>query len=215
MKETFLKLPPEKRLNILNAAAAIFARDGYHNASVSDICRNAGISNGALYKYFRNKEDLFLAIIDHGIDLVGGLYRQFDTAGPVLETLEKIFSGIKRMAREQGFIISIYLDLGTCALNRFAERKSDILEKVGRDFLTELLSHAASRGEIPRDLDITSAVYFIDNLIILYCYSMVSTHYHRRLLVFMNENKDVSEKKKIAFMLGTVQEMLAGRGKKK
>ena len=211
MKETFLKLSDVKRLNILNAAAGIFARDGYHNASIAEICKNAGISNGALYKYFRNKEDLFLAIIDHGIDLVGGLYSQFETFGPVFETLEKIFAGIKKMAREQGFIISIYLDLGTCALNRFAEIKSDTLEKVGRDFLTELLTNAASRGEIPRDLDIRSAVYFIDNLIILYCYSTVSEHYHRRLLVFMNEKKDVPEKKKIEFMLGTVREMLAVR----
>ena len=120
MKEAFRKLPDEKRLFILNTAAEIFARDGYHEAAIADICKNSGISNGALYKYFNNKEDLFLSIIDYGIDLVRGLFHQFETTTPVLNTLNKIFTVIKNMATQQGFIISIYLDLGTCSLNRFA-----------------------------------------------------------------------------------------------
>jgi AcrR family transcriptional regulator len=208
MKDTFLKLSDEKRLIILNAAAEIFAREGYHHASISDICKNAGISNGALYKYFNNKEDLFLSIIDYGIDLVKGLYRQFETNGPVLSTLNAIFTGIRRLSLDRGFIISIYLDMGTCALNSFAEKKSADLEKIGRDFLTELLTNAVSRGEIKHPVDIRSTVYFIDNLIILYSYSTVSVHYRKRLLAFMHEKNDVPEKKKIAFMLDTVSRIL-------
>ncbi|MGD0279033.1 MAG: TetR/AcrR family transcriptional regulator [Smithella sp.] len=208
MKNTFLKLPDEKRLFILNAAAEIFATEGYHHASISDICKNAGISNGALYKYFKNKEDLFLSIIDYGIDLVNGLYRQFETDRPVLPTLNAIFTGINRMAGDMGFIISIYLDLGTCTLNNFAEKKSVDLEIIGRDFLTELLTNAVSRGEIKSSVDIWSTVYFIDNLIILYSYSTVSVHYRKRLLAFMHEKKDVPEKKKIAFMLKAVSKIL-------
>lgn len=208
MKNTFLKLPDEKRLFILNAAAEIFASEGYHHASISDICKNAGISNGALYKYFKNKEDMFLSIIDYGIDLVNGLYQQFDTNKPVLPTLKAIFTGINRMARDRSFIISIYLDIGTCTLNSFAEKKSADLEIIGRDFLTKLLTNAVSRGEIKNSVDIRSTVYFIDNLIILYSYSTVSVHYCKRLLAFMHEKKDVPEKKKIAFMLEAVGRIL-------
>jgi AcrR family transcriptional regulator len=208
MKNKFLKLPDEKRLFILNAAAEIFASEGYHHASISDICKNAGISNGALYKYFKNKEDMFLSIIDYGIDLVNGLYQQFDTNKPVLPTLKAIFTGINRMARDRSFIISIYLDIGTCTLNSFAEKKSADLEIIGRDFLTKLLTNAVSRGEIKNSVDIRSTVYFIDNLIILYSYSTVSVHYCKRLLAFMHEKKDVPEKKKIAFMLEAVSRIL-------
>jgi TetR/AcrR family transcriptional regulator len=208
MKKTFLKLPDKKRLFILNAAAEIFAREGYHHASISDICKNAGISNGALYKYFKNKEALFLCLIDYGIELVNGLYQQFDTDKPVIPTLRAIFNGIKLIAKDMGFIISMYLDLGTCTLNNFAEKKSAELEKIGRDFLTELLSKAAARDEISRMVDIKSTVYLIDNLIILYSYSTVSVHHRNRLLAFMHEKKDVPEKKKIAFMLEAVNRIL-------
>jgi AcrR family transcriptional regulator len=212
MKETFQKLPGEKQLAILTAAAGIFARDGYHAASIDNICRSAGISNGALYKYFRNKEDLFLTVIDQGIELVREFYRQFDPAGPVLGILERIFNGITRTVPAEGTAVSIYLDLCTCSLNRFAEKKSGPLEQVGRDFLSGLLENAAARGEIPRGLDIPAAVYFIDNLVLSYSFSMVSAHYRRRLLVFMNEGKDVPEKRKVAFMLRAVRQMLAAPG---
>lgn len=208
MKNTFLKLSEDKRLFILNAAAEIFARDGYHQAAISDICRNAGISNGALYKYFSNKEDLFLALLDYGINIIRELYDQIETNTPVLETLQRIFTGIKDLARERGFIISIYLDLGTCALNHFAMVRSDELEEVGRNFLTELLTRAASHGEIPDSVDIPSAVFFIDNLIILYGYSMVSEHHRRRLLTFMKAQSGISEKKKIEFLLKSVRDIL-------
>lgn len=208
MKNTFLKLPDKRRLFILNAAAEIFAGEGYHHASISDICKNAGISNGALYKYFKNKEDLFLSIMDYGIELVNGLYRQVETDKPVLPTLNSIFNGIRQMGRHSGFIISMYLDLGTCALNSFAEKKSAELENIGRDFLTGLLTSAVSRGEISSSVDIRSTVYFIDNLIILYSYSTVSVHYRKRLLAFMHEKNDVPEKKKIAFMLEAVGRIL-------
>ena len=59
MQDTFKKLPEKKQAQILDAAAYVFARKGYDAANVSAICRKARISNGALYKYFKNKEDLF------------------------------------------------------------------------------------------------------------------------------------------------------------
>ena len=208
MKKTFLKLPDKKRLAILNAAADVFAREGYHHASISDICKNAGISNGALYKYFKNKEDLFLCLIDYGIELINGLYRQLETDKPVIPTLKAIFNGINLIARDKGFIISMYLDLGTCTLNSFAEKKSAKLEKIGMDFLTELLTNAAARGEISKTIDIPSTVYLIDNLFVLYSYSTVSVHHRKRLLAFMREKKDVPEKKKIAFMLEAASRIL-------
>lgn len=49
---------------LLDAAAAVFARDGYGGASVSVIAETAGFSVGALYSNFASKEDLFLALFD-------------------------------------------------------------------------------------------------------------------------------------------------------
>src|SRR5215467_9131451 len=50
----------EKRQEILAAAKACFARDGFLGISIADICQEAGISPGHLYHYFDSKD----AILD-------------------------------------------------------------------------------------------------------------------------------------------------------
>src|SRR5919197_4648891 len=47
---------------ILRAAARVFARSGYFNAKVSDVARAAGVADGTVYLYFKNKDDLLTSI---------------------------------------------------------------------------------------------------------------------------------------------------------
>src|SRR4051795_11110252 len=49
---------------ILTAAMACFARSGFHKASMQDICAEAGMSAGNLYRYFRSKEAIIAAIAE-------------------------------------------------------------------------------------------------------------------------------------------------------
>jgi len=47
------------------ACLKLFARQGFHNTSISDIANGAGITKGAIYWHFENKEALFAAILDN------------------------------------------------------------------------------------------------------------------------------------------------------
>src|SRR5262245_36278222 len=47
---------------ILRAAAKVFAQSGYFNAKVSDVARSAGVADGTVYLYFKNKDDLLTSI---------------------------------------------------------------------------------------------------------------------------------------------------------
>ena len=49
--------------NILHTALRLFARDGYEAASVSDIAGELGITKGALYRHYKNKQDIFDSIV--------------------------------------------------------------------------------------------------------------------------------------------------------
>jgi AcrR family transcriptional regulator len=55
------------RRRLLDGAEAVFARSGYHGASVDEIAREAGATTGALYSNFASKEDLFLALFEERI----------------------------------------------------------------------------------------------------------------------------------------------------
>jgi AcrR family transcriptional regulator len=64
------KISPEaardRRANIVSAAKRCFMRDGIH-ISVDDICAEAGVSKGALYGYFKSKEEVIQAIADEHV----------------------------------------------------------------------------------------------------------------------------------------------------
>ena len=53
----------QRRCSILEAARAVFARQGYAATVVDDIAAQAGIAKGTLYLYFRSKEQIYLAAL--------------------------------------------------------------------------------------------------------------------------------------------------------
>ena len=57
------RLGPERLGEVLQAAMAVFARAGFHQARMEDIAREAGLAKGTLYLYFKNKDDLIAAIL--------------------------------------------------------------------------------------------------------------------------------------------------------
>jgi AcrR family transcriptional regulator len=62
-------LPPERRRELtrtalVEAAADVFARKGFHGASLDEIAEAAGFTRGAIYSNFKSKEDLLLAVVD-------------------------------------------------------------------------------------------------------------------------------------------------------
>lgn len=70
MIEKFEKLDEEKRQNILRAALNIFAVKGYKDASTNKIVKEAGISKGTLFYYFKNKEGLYHYLIDYSLEVI-------------------------------------------------------------------------------------------------------------------------------------------------
>lgn len=60
----FLELGEEKRNKITKVSIAEFAKYGHENSSTNRIVQNAGISKGSLFKYFKNKDELYFYILD-------------------------------------------------------------------------------------------------------------------------------------------------------
>ena len=53
-----------RRRQIIDAAIVCFARDGFHRATMQDVCREAHLSAGAIYRYFSSKDAIIEAIAD-------------------------------------------------------------------------------------------------------------------------------------------------------
>lgn len=60
----------DKRTRILDAAIHVFADKGFFQARISDIAERAGVADGTIYLYFKNKEDVLLSIFEEKMDLL-------------------------------------------------------------------------------------------------------------------------------------------------
>jgi AcrR family transcriptional regulator len=66
--ETRKQRQERTRVELIEAAGRVFARRGYHGASVEEIAAEAGYTTGAVYSNFKGKEELFLALNDHELE---------------------------------------------------------------------------------------------------------------------------------------------------
>lgn len=57
-----LKKKGIKHQKIINAAVKVIAHNGYHQAQVAKIAREAGVADGTIYLYFKNKEDILISV---------------------------------------------------------------------------------------------------------------------------------------------------------
>jgi AcrR family transcriptional regulator len=65
----------ERRAHILAAARRCFVRDGFHGTSMQDLVAEAGVSSGALYRYFPSKDAVIETIAVENLDEVLGVIR--------------------------------------------------------------------------------------------------------------------------------------------
>ena len=83
----------DKRSLITEAAVDVFAEKGFHQARVSDIASRAGVADGTIYLYFKNKEDLLLSIFEEKMDLLlQGLHAALHGVTDPLERIRRFAS---------------------------------------------------------------------------------------------------------------------------
>jgi len=74
----FYTLEPEKQQRIINAALKEFAKNGYGRASTNEIIKEADISKGSLFNYFKSKKELYFYLIDYVAEIIEKIYDEID-----------------------------------------------------------------------------------------------------------------------------------------
>jgi AcrR family transcriptional regulator len=87
------RLTPERRMQqtrdaLIDAAVTVFAKRGFHGASLDEIAETAGFTRGAIYKHFADKEDLLHAACARLNDTVIADFNTMPSAGRPLEEYE-------------------------------------------------------------------------------------------------------------------------------
>jgi TetR/AcrR family transcriptional regulator, fatty acid metabolism regulator protein len=147
------RLPPERRISdIMIAARAVFAEKGYSDALVSDIAERAGVVEGSIYRYFTNKRDLLVRVVEHWYE-------------EMLEEDDSLFRSVRGTWNRMRFIIHHHLTSirREPSLSRlvFLELRPDPdyrktrlyqLNQAYTHRIVDVLREAAATGEIRADV---------------------------------------------------------------
>lgn len=68
MAEVIDSLVERRKRQILKAAAHVFSKEGFANANTDRIAKRARLGKGTIYRYFSSKRDLFLSVVDRGLN---------------------------------------------------------------------------------------------------------------------------------------------------
>ncbi|HSN23905.1 MAG TPA: TetR/AcrR family transcriptional regulator [Methylomicrobium sp.] len=115
----------ESREKILSTAQKLFAERGYDGCNVSDIARQAGMSQGNIYWYFSSKKELFKAVLAEGFEGLGRVMAEAaERPGTSIEKLDFFLDRFNTLMKEQGgeeFVSIIITLLGRGGVGRLEE----------------------------------------------------------------------------------------------
>lgn len=145
----------QRRTSILQAARAVFARNGYANTVVEDIAQEAGIGKGTLYLYFPSKEQIYLAaLLENARELDLESRRAMAVASTWQDALHAYVTvRLNYFDAHQDFL-RIYITefRGMCMQGRPLSAELYRLAEAGEAQLAQTFAAAAARGEM-RTLD--------------------------------------------------------------
>jgi AcrR family transcriptional regulator len=161
--ESAAPLTPERRReltrsHLLAAAAQVFSQRGFHGASIDEIAAAAGFTKGAVYSNFKNKEDLFLALIDERTG------PQFEHVRATLAEAAQLppedqTAMLTHLTEEVGWLDptwqSLYLEFVVYAMRHpTAREKLAARERRAHELVVGIMEHELRRGGIEPPLPV-------------------------------------------------------------
>lgn len=162
-RQRFFNLPAEARRRLLDIATKHFAKRGFERASLNEILAEAGISKGAYYYYFDDKDDLFATTLESAID---AMWAQLPL--PAFDTLtrEEFWPTVERLVEEWGATLDPASELFRMALQftevqRSSPRFAPVLAKAHAIYRA-LIDPGQRLGCVRRDLPVDALVRILE-----------------------------------------------------
>ena len=118
---------------ILESATRVFAQKGYTDSRIEDVADAAGISKGTVYVYYKNKDELFRAVLMHYID------SEFETLRNIAPKFEGSAEELLRLILHE--MAQQFIDQDTGSIVWGLVRDGEKLPELVEFFRTEILEH--------------------------------------------------------------------------
>lgn len=118
------KAGADKRDRILKAAIKVFAKNGFYATRVSEIAKAAGVADGTIYLYFKNKDDVLITIFENGIQQLLAILRDVVASDePFDARITRVIElqlGLLEEQRDLAEVITVNLRQSSTLLKQYA-----------------------------------------------------------------------------------------------
>src|SRR5512136_171304 len=141
--------PVDVRARIMDEATRLFVARGYHGIAMREIAEAVGLSKAGLYYHFKDKEDLFIAILTTNLEQIDRIITQARQTGQTTrEQIRQIIEAILGQAPHQRAIIR----LASQEMERLSQTARDQFDQLYQakfiDQLAAILRAGSARGEL-------------------------------------------------------------------
>ena len=146
---------------ILEAAVKVFARQGFHQSTVAQIAKEAGVADGTIYLYFKNKDDILVQFFSFRAKQVFESFREevdrAETSSDKLRNL--VYRHLAEFQRDRDGAVVYQVE--THQNSRLAETQIKEMSKMYRDLISEIVEQGQQEGTIRKDLYVGLVKRFI------------------------------------------------------
>jgi AcrR family transcriptional regulator len=160
LSESSTKQRTQTRERILEAAEAVFADNGYHDALVDEIGKRTSMSQGGLYFHFPSKEVLFFAVMDRLANkLVARAEKAAAKAESPLEAAEAALGAVLSALSVQKRLARLLITQGYSMGNPFEAKRAEMFDRFA-GVIGKHLDEARKAGQIDHlNTDLASRVW--------------------------------------------------------
>jgi TetR/AcrR family transcriptional regulator len=153
-----------RRRSILEAARRTFGTEGYAGATVARIAEDAGVSNGLLYQFFRNKDHLFGVVLEEVVrDWVRAMVPDADAQASPALALEQMFRRSVAFCANNPLLPALLSSDPALQLQRITTASAHRVEP-HRALVADILRAGIAVGAFRADLDVPSVADLICQL---------------------------------------------------
>ncbi len=139
---------------ILEAAVKVFADQGFFQATISQIAKKAGVADGTIYLYFKNKDDILVQIFEVKTKQVFARFKkEVDKADDALGKLRNLIR-IHLEEFQNNRDMAIVYQVETHQKSRKAEEQIKEMSKMYMDIVADIIEHGQKEGIIHKDLSL-------------------------------------------------------------
>ena len=156
-----MKRDKPKFKQIIDAAVIVIAENGYHQAQVSKIAKQAGVADGTIYLYFKNKEDILISVFQEKMGVFVENLKSITNDGSTSsqKLLKMVENHFRVLASDHHLAIVTQLELRQS--NKEIRLKINEILKEYLVLLDEILIEGLENGEFDEELDIRLARHMV------------------------------------------------------